>query len=123
MTVLPSPANVYGFLLSPTGLEQVAAVLQSRLGLTETEVYIGKSADNYHQILYIHTAVYEFEIRKVQQRTWSICGTIAGDRSEILRVLKYLSTPLHYAGDETAFEVYDAEFNCIAEYSGSERDP
>jgi hypothetical protein len=114
---LPSPHNVYGLLRADAGLERIANLLRSRLGLTKTAVYIAKTEGESEQILYIHTAAYEFEIRKVDpEHTWRIYGSVAGDRSEILMVLKYISDPLHYAGYKAEFEVYDREFNCIAEY-------
>ena len=123
MNELPSPYNVYGLLRSDTGLERVADVLRSRLGLTNAEVYISKSAGDLHETLYIHTTIYEFEARKSDgENTWRFCGSVAGDRAEILMVLKYLSDPLHYAGYETEFEVYDEKFNCIGEYPACDRD-
>jgi hypothetical protein len=117
MRLLPSPNNVYGALFSTTSLQKVADVLRSRLGLTAAEVFVCKSEGESHETLYIKTAEYEFDTHQVgEANIWSFSGSVAGNRSEILMLLKYLFDPLHFAGYKTKFEIYDEEFNCIAEY-------
>jgi hypothetical protein len=117
MQELPSPNNVYGSLFSTTSLEKVADILRSRLGLTRLEVYVQKSQFDKQETLYIRTEGYEFDTQKiVEENIWLLNGSVAGNRSEILMVLKYLSDPLHRAGYYTKFEVYDRDFNCIAKY-------
>jgi hypothetical protein len=119
MTELPSPYNVDGSIFSTTGLEKIAEILRNYLGLSKTEVSVYKSQFNGSQTLYIRTAEYEFEFETRtgrEENTWHISGSVAGDRSEILDILKYLFEPLRRNGFESKFEIYDRAFNCIAEY-------
>ncbi|MGG6265727.1 hypothetical protein ACQ4M3_20035 [Leptolyngbya sp. AN03gr2] len=118
MKDLPSACNVYGFLFLNTSLERVAEVLRIHLGLTNSQVYVYRSQFNSSETLHIKTETFEFEARKAQQgEPWLFNGSVAGDREEILIVLESLSKPLRWAGYETKFEVYDEQFNFIAEYS------
>lgn len=117
MRELPSPNNVYGFLFSRTSLEKVAEVLRSRLGLTKTEVYVYRSGFDGSETLKVRTEAYEFETQKAKENnTWLFSGSVAGNLDEILTVLKLLSSHLRWAGYDTKFEIYDQEFDCIAEY-------
>jgi hypothetical protein len=120
MDELPSPNNVYGSIFSTIGLAKIAEILSSRLGLSKTEVYIYQSQFDRHQTLHIRTAGYEFETRtSSEENTWYISGSVAGDRDEILSILRYLFEPLQRAGFESKFEIYDRDFNCIAKYPQS----
>jgi hypothetical protein len=120
MNQLPSPNNVYGSTFSTTGLEKIAEILRNYLGLSKTEVYIYQSQFDGDRTLYIITAGYEFETRIAKlENTWHISGSVAGDLDEILSSLKYLFEPLRRNGFESKFEIYDREFNCIAEYPQS----
>lgn len=117
MQELLSPNNVYGSIVSTTSLERVAEILRSHLGLTRLEVSVYKSQFDQQETLRIRTARYEFDTQKIAtENNWLLNGAVAGDRFEILTVLKYLADPLHQEGYQTKFEVYDAEFNCISEY-------
>jgi hypothetical protein len=122
MNELPSPYNVYGSIFSTIGLAKIAEILRNYLGLSKAEVYIYKSQLDGSQTLYIRTAKYEFEFETQTEReenNWHISGSVAGDRSEILSILRYLFEPLRRAGFESKFEIYDREFNCIAKYPQS----
>jgi hypothetical protein len=122
MNELPSPYNVYGSIFSNTGLVKIAEILRNYLGLSKTEVHICKSQVDGSQTLYIITAEYEFEFENRtgrEENTWHITGSIAGDRAEILNMLKYLFEPLRRNRFESKFEIYDREFNCIAKYPQS----
>ncbi len=121
MNELPATNNVYGSIFSTTGLAKIAEILTSHLGLSKTEVYIYRSQFDRHQTLYIRTADYEFETRIASEKnSWDISGSVAGDRSEILSILRYLFEPLQRAGFESKFEIYDRDFNCIAEYPNND---
>lgn len=92
-------------------------MLRSRLGLTKTEVYVYKSQFDGSETLNVRTEEYEFEARKAkEEKTWLLNGSVAGERDDILTAIKLLSSQLHWAGYETKFEIYDREFNCVAEY-------
>jgi hypothetical protein len=120
MNELPSPNNIYGSIFSTTGLAKIAEILRNHLGLSKTEAYIYQSQFDGDRTLYIITAGYEFEIRIAEvENTWHISGSVAGDLDEILNILKYLFEPLRRNGFESKFEIYDREFNCIAEYPQS----
>ena len=120
MNELPSPYNVDGSIFSTTGLEKIAEILRNYLGLSKAEVYVSKSQFNGSQTLYIITADYEFETRtSSEENTWHISGSVVGDRSEILSIIRYLFEPLRRAGFESKFEIYDRDFNCIAKYPQS----
>jgi hypothetical protein len=117
MRDLPSTNNVYGSIYSATGLEKIAEILKNYLGLSKAEVYVYNSQFDDGQTLYIITAEYEFETRTArEENTWNITGSVMGDLSEILNILQYLFEPLRRNGFESKFEIYDREFNCIAEY-------
>ncbi len=117
MRQLPPCNNVYGFLYASNSLERVAEVIRSRLGFTKTEVYVYKSQFDGSEELHIKTEGYEFDVRKAQtQDTWLIDGCVAGDGAEIVTVLKLLSSHLHWAGYTTKFEIYDEQFNWVADY-------
>jgi hypothetical protein len=117
MSELPATNNVYGSISSTTGLAKIAEILRSRLGLSKTEVYIYQSQFDGDRTLYIITAEYEFETRIAkEENTWHISGSVAGDRSEILSIIRYLFKPLRRAGFESKFEIYARDFNCVAEY-------
>ncbi len=117
MSELPSINNVYGLIFANTSLERVGSVLRTRLGLTINEVYIHKSQFDKSETLYIRTVDYEFETQKAKQdNSWLLNGAVAGDLQAVLMVLKQLSDCLYWAGYKTKFEIYDDEFNCIAEY-------
>jgi hypothetical protein len=121
MKELPSPNNIYGSLVSKTSLEKVANILRSRLGLTTAEVYVYKSQFDHQETLHIRTEGYEFQTEKAREENiWLLNGSVAGDRSEILMVLKYVTDPLSRAGYQTKFEIYDRDFNCIADYPDAE---
>jgi hypothetical protein len=117
MNQLPASNNVFGYLFSKTSLEKVAEVLKTRIGLTKTEVYVKRNKFDRHEIMYIRTKEYEFEIQKLREdNTWSFNGAVAGNLDEILTILKTIYSNLIWADYQTKFEIYDDKFDFIAEY-------
>jgi hypothetical protein len=117
VSVLPPVNNVYGYLYSKTGLQEVAKLLRSHLGLTEEEILIYKSRFDGNETLKIRLKACEFETQSLKEgNKWLFNGAVAGDIDSIEATLKTLSDPLHWAGYETSFEIYDENFDCISEY-------
>lgn len=112
----PATNNVYGYLYSNTSLEKIAKVLRTWLGLSPDEAYAFRSQDDGYEVLRLRTESFEFETQRIKEGgAWFFNGIVAGDRSTVISQVQYLSDVLRWAGYSTQFEIYDSDFNCIAE--------
>lgn len=117
MADLPLSNNIYGYLYSKTGLQDVAKILKDYLGLSEKQIYIYSSQFNGNETLKIKTETYEFETQSLKEEDkWLFNGAVAGDINSIKATLKTLSDPLRHRGYETSFEIYDENFEFLSNY-------
>lgn len=121
MNQWPITNNVYGYLYGNTSLERIAEVLRTRLGLSPDEAYARRSQHDGHEVLQLTTESFKFETQRIEEGgAWFFNGAVAGDQSTVISQVQHLSDVLRWAGYRTQFEIYDADFNCIAEI-GSEK--
>jgi len=116
MAELPPVCNVFGYLYSAVGLQPVAEVLCSRLGLSGGEVRVSRSLADGTPTLHIETAVCSFETHPANKPdTWRFDGAVAGNPDEILETLMPMVQVLKWAGFRATFEIYDAALQFAAQ--------
>jgi hypothetical protein len=124
MAQLPPVANVFGYLRSTVGLQPVAEVLFSRLGLRADEVRVACSAVDGAPTLRIETSTCSLETRPAREAdTWRFDGAVAGMPEEIFETLLPIVQVLKWAGFGASFEIYDASFQFVGECPRAERGP
>jgi len=113
---LPSVNNVFGYLRSTVGLQPVAEVLRSRLGLDRKEARVMRSSESGAETLIVETSVCLLQTHPAPQGdTWRFDGAVAGNAEEIFATLLPLVNALGWAGFRTSFEMYDASFQFIGD--------
>ena len=102
-------------------LNESVAYHEQRLRLSPDEAYARRSQHDGHEVLQLTTESFKFETQRIEEGgAWFFNGAVAGDQSTVNSQVQHLSDVLRWAGYRTQFEIYDADFNCIAEI-GSEK--
>ena len=89
MDRLPPVSNMFGYLYSSRGLNPIAIVLRTRLGLSPEEVWVTRSAFDGGETLRVETPVCWLETAPARGADrWQFNGAVAGTPDEIFETLQ-----------------------------------
>jgi hypothetical protein len=114
---IPDYNNVYGYFFCSHNLEKVAKILMYRLSLNTENISVKKSQFDGTQKMRILSDRAEFEVDKAKEENkYLFNGAVAGSEEKVYHYTQELYKILNESGYPSAFEIYDEDYNCIAEF-------
>lgn len=105
---LPILDNVYGYILCGNKINLVKEIIIRVFNLNDDSISFKQG------VLTINTPEIEMVIKRKDSKKWSVNAAISGDESNVIKILESISLQLSWNGIESVYELYDDEFNCIA---------
>jgi hypothetical protein len=113
---LPDGNNVYGIIVSASGLRPVLNAVQRFVGNDNAYIYV--SGYNGVSTLYCSTEKCDFESTPLDDRfQYLLNGSVAGSVEDVTGFVKELSRCLSDAKIKHSFEIYDESENLAFEIS------
>lgn len=106
---IPPTYNVYGYIFCDGKIMLAKDVIIRAFNLNEKNM----TFDN--GVLCINASFLEIEVTKKDLKKWSIKAAIAGNNEMVFELIKALSEQLNRQNIQSTFEIYDDDFNCIAD--------
>lgn len=114
---LPNYNNVYGHVVTPSGLETVLEAVRGVEGVSVAFIHV--SSYNGAESLILESELIDFRSEPLEAGQHLLNGGVAGTIQEVIDFVSKLSRALFDAEIEHNFEVYDEGQQLITEIPGS----